>query len=196
MACSTWLWLWSWLSLLHVTTSFSWVWIVVFFSVTCDHLQRGSCYHIYIFQPGFHDATCRLTSFCIPHYFYMGYQHGPLELHSTSEPCLYISLPGLRLRSPLRWFWWWSSSFQQRSRSRVGTHSQGLINWRQVYMVRSGIFPWFSFAQWCISDTCACHVRMIVVTYCLYVLYCSNVCYDWSRNRMWRLLPMPCSNKM
>ena len=28
----------------------------------------------------------------------------------------------------------------------VHTVIEGLINWRQVYMVRSSIFPWFSFA--------------------------------------------------
>ena len=42
--------------------------------------------HIH-FQPGFHDAACKLVSFCISGYFYMGYQHGSLQLHSTSEPC-------------------------------------------------------------------------------------------------------------
>ena len=49
---------------------------------------------------------------------------------------------------------------------------EGLISWRQVYMVRSGIFPWFSFALLCISNTYACHVRMIMVIYA-YMFYLS-----------------------
>ena len=50
-------------------------------------------------------------------------------------------------------------------------------------MVRSGIFPWFSFALWCILKTYACHVRM-TGDLCLYVMYCSNLCYDLSKSSM------------
>ena len=42
--------------------------------------------HIH-FMPSFHDAACKLVSFSILGYFYMGYQHGYLQLHFTTEPC-------------------------------------------------------------------------------------------------------------
>ena len=81
-------------------------------------------------------------------------------------------LPGLRFRRPLRSFQWWSSSLEQTSRSElVHTVIEGLISWRQVYMVRSGIrFFGLIFALWCMSNTYACHVRMIMVTYAYIVL--------------------------
>ena len=47
---------------------------------------------------------------------------------------LIFSLPGLRFRSPLRWFRWWSSSLEQSSRSRVGTYS-----YRGAYQLETGI---------------------------------------------------------
>ena len=120
------------------------------------------------FQPGFHDAACRLVSF-----YSRLLLHGISALISTASfhfraLFLMFSLAGLRPRSPLRWFWWWSSSFQQSSRSGVGTHTAWGLSvgdryawWGQVYSLGLVI------ALWCISDTCTCHDRMIIVTYAI-----------------------------
>ena len=121
------------------------------------------------FQPGFHWCSMQTCLF-----FYSGLLlHGVSAWISTTSfhfrALFFIfSLPRLRLRSPLRGFWWWSSSFQQSSKSGVGTHNQGLIMvgdrytwWDQVY------FLGLVVALWCISNTCTCHVMMITVTYAI-----------------------------
>ena len=139
-------------------------------------LYKSTCYHINIFSQASFDATCRLVSFSILGYFYMGYQHGSLQLHFTLEPCSsYFPCQDWDLGVHWDDFGDLVHFSRVADQELVHTVTGGLISWRQVYMVRSGIFPWFGFALWCISDTCVCHVRMIVVTYA-YMFYIALTC--------------------
>ena len=119
-------------------------------------------------------------------YFYMGYQHGSLQLHSTSKPCSWY-FPCHDWDSAVHWDGF-GDDLVHYSRAThqelVHTVIEGLIIWRQVYMFRSGIFPRLSFALWCISDTCACHVRMIMVTYA-YMFYIALTCVMIDQGIQW-----------
>ena len=118
-----------------------------------------------------------LSLFLFQATFYMGYQHGSLQLHSTSEPCSWY-FPCQDWDSGVHWEDFGDDLVHfnyAADQELVHTVIEGLISWRQVYMVTSLIFPWFSFALWCISDTCACHVRMVVVTYA-YIFYIALTC--------------------
>ena len=82
-----------------------------------------------------------------------------------------FSLPGLRFKSPLRCFQWWPSSMEQSSRSEL-VH-------RVIFGEIRYTLPWFDFALWCMSDTYAYQVRMIMVTYAYIYCSLSRVMINW-----------------
>ena len=146
--------------------------------VCVHHVNQGllvtlcTCYHIYICSQASMMEHTDLSLFLFRATFYMGYQHGTLQLHFTSEPCSSY-FPCQDWDSGVYWddfgddLVHWSRAADQEL---VHTVIEGLISWIHVYMVRSCIFPWFSLALWCISNTYVGHVRMIMVTYA-YMFY-------------------------
>ena len=107
------------------------IWCIYGYMLVCCKVMLS---HIH-FWWGFHWCSMQTCLF-----FYSGLLlHGVSAWISTVSfhfraLFLIFSLPGLRSRSQLRWFWWWSSSLEQIRRSGVGTH-----NHRGAYQLETGI---------------------------------------------------------
>ena len=90
-------------------------------------------------QLGFHDATCRLVSFSISGYFSHGVLAWIITTSAIPEPCS-SDFPCQDWDSGVHWDAFGDDLVHFFSRPQlIHTTQRGLINWRQVYMVRLGI---------------------------------------------------------